>query len=79
MGLLKKKKAYEYDAKLINRICGEKVTNASSLGRSIFSTAVAGKYPDWYIREGARSRQTPKKLVKYLEIGEIVENSLKEK
>ena len=66
------RKAYDSDAKLINSVCGKKVTSPDSLSRSVFNDKIGGKYPNWIIKDGEESRQMPNKLNKYLEIGEIV-------
>jgi hypothetical protein len=68
--------AYAHDAELINRICGSEVTSADSIARSIFFTKVAGVYPNWRIKQGEETRETPNKLSKYLEIGRIASEIL---
>lgn len=62
------KSAYLNAAAYINDICGQEVTNAESIARSVIYTKVIGKYPDWRIKEGEESREMPNKLRKFLEI-----------
>lgn len=62
------KSAYQYAATYINEICGEEVTSAKSLARSIIYTKVSGKYPNWRIKDDEVSRETPKKLHRFMYI-----------
>ena len=72
------KEAYSYDAEIINSVCGSTVTSADAIGRSQFFTKVAGMYPYWTIRDGEETRETPRKLQKYLEIGAVVNQVLQD-
>ena len=65
------KSIYTYAANYINNVCGENVTSANSLSRSIIYTRIKGTYPNWEIKLEERSREVPNKLRKYLKIGEI--------
>lgn len=67
---LTQKSAYDYNARCINEICGV-VTSADSIARSICMSKIKGTYPNWEIRSGEETRETPNKLNHYLEIAEI--------
>lgn len=65
------KSAYLNAAAYINDICGQEVTNAESIARSVIYTKIIGKYPNWQIKEGEESREMPNKLRKYLQIAQV--------
>lgn len=65
------KAAYSSDETLINNICGETVTDKDSIARSVCMSKVKGIYPDWEIRNGEETRETPNKLNHYKEIAEV--------
>lgn len=65
------KSAFSYAADYINKICGDKVTTANSISRSILYTKVKRTFPNWEIKESERTREVPNKLQKYLNIGEV--------
>ena len=73
---LVQKAAYSSDETLINNICGETVTDKDSIARSICMSKVKGVYPDWVIRNGEETRETPNKLNHYKEIAEIFTKAL---
>lgn len=62
------KSAYLNAAAYINKICGEEVTNARALARSVIYTKIIGKYPDWRVKDGEESRKAPNKLKRFKEI-----------
>ena len=62
------KSAYLNAAAYINEICGEEVTNARALARSVIYTKIIGKYPDWRVKDGEESREAPNKLKRFKEI-----------
>ena len=68
--------AYSFAADYINNVCGENVTSANSLARSIIYTRIKGTYPNWEIKQEERSREVPNKLRKYLKIGEVFMSAL---
>ena len=70
------KSIYTYAANYINNVCGENVTSANSLARSIIYTRIKGTYPNWEIKQEERSREVPNKLRKYLKIGEVFMSAL---
>ena len=65
------KSAYQNAAAYINDICGQEVTNAESIARSVIYTKIYGIYPNWQIKEGENTREMPNKLRKFLEIAKI--------
>ena len=65
------KSAYQYAAAYINETCGVDVTSSKSLARSIIYTKVIGKYPNWRIKDEEVSRETPKKLHRFMEIAKV--------
>jgi len=65
------KSAFSYAANYINNVCGQNVTAANSIARSIIYTRVKGTYPNWEIKEEERSREAPNKLNMYLKIGDV--------
>ena len=72
---LTQKSAYDYDARCINEICGV-VTSADSIARSICMSKIKGTYPNWEIRSGEETRETPNKLNHFKEIAEILIKAL---
>lgn len=65
------KSAYQYAAAYINDICGQEVTNARAIARSVIFTKVAGSYPDWRIKEEEQTRETPNKLSRFNKIAQV--------
>ena len=68
---IRKKGDYKNHAKYINDTCGEKVTSANSISRSVLYSKIGGIYPDWFIRSGCDSREMTNKLDKYIEIAKV--------
>ena len=64
------KSAYLNAATYINDICGQEVTNAESIARSVIYTKISGKYPDWRIKDAEQTRRTPNKLRKFIDIAQ---------
>lgn len=73
---LVQKSAYESDASRINETCGVNVTNANSIARSVCMSKIKGTYPNWEIRTGEETRETPNKLKHYMRIAGIFVNVL---
>ena len=65
------KSAYQNAATYINDICGQEVTNARAIARSVIYTKIIGKYPDWRIKEGEESREAPNKLSRFNKIAQV--------
>ena len=62
---------YRHAATYINDICGQEVTNARAIARSVIFTKVAGSYPDWRIKEEEQTRETPNKLSRFNKIAQV--------
>jgi len=65
------KSAYLNAATYINDICGQEVTNARAIARSIIFTKVSGSYPDWRIKDEEQTRETPNKLSMFNKIAQV--------
>ena len=64
------KSAYLHAAAYINDTCGQEVTNARAIARSVIYTKIMGKYPDWRVKDGEESREAPNKLRRFMEIAQ---------
>ncbi len=64
------KSAYLNAAAYINDTCGQEVTNARAIARSVIYTKIMGKYPDWRVKDGEESREAPNKLRRFMEIAQ---------
>lgn len=64
------KSAYLNAATYINDTCGQEVTNARAIARSVIYTKIMGKYPDWRVKDGEESREAPNKLRRFMEIAQ---------
>lgn len=73
---LKQPNGLPYDAARINEICGQEVTSANSISRSIMNERIGGRYPNWTIRSGCNTREMPNKLRHYNAIAKIVADIL---
>ena len=65
------KSAYLNAAAYINEICGQEVTSARAIARSIIYTKIIGQYPDWRIKDDEQSRKTPNILRKFMNIAQV--------
>ena len=73
---LKQPNGLPYDAARINEICGQEVTSANSISRSIMNERIGGRYPNWTIRSGCNTREMPNKLRHYNAVAKIVADIL---
>lgn len=67
-----------YDAQYINELCGQEVTNARSISRAFMTDSIEGKYPNWRVKAGYETRESPNLLRHYYEIAKIVVDVLGE-
>ena len=73
---LRQDNGLQYDADYINKICGQDVTSSNSISRSFMTYNVGGRYPNWVVKQGADTRETPNKMRRYMNIAKIVADIL---